>query len=81
MHIFSENMGMQLEIQKCGVLIVDRGKVIKTDDIRLPDGQDMKDIDETGYTYLAILETDKIKEKEIKRKFSKKYLQRLRLIL
>ena len=26
----------------------------------------MKDIDETGYTYLGILETDKIKEKEIK---------------
>ena len=54
MHIFRENIGMQLEIKKCGVLIVDRGKVIKTDDIRLPDGQDMKDIDETGYTYLAI---------------------------
>ena len=81
MHIFSENIGMQLEIQKCGVLLMDRGKVIKTDDIRLPDGQDMKDIDETGYTYLAILETDKIKEKEMKRRFSKKYLQRLRLIL
>ena len=41
----------------------------------------MKDIDETGYTYLGILETDKIKEKEIKEKFSKEYLQRLRLIL
>ena len=80
-HIFSENIGGQLEIKKCGVLLMDRGKVIKTDDIRLPDGQDMKDIDETGYTYLVILETDKIKEKEIKRKFSKKYLQRLRLIL
>ena len=80
-HIFSENIGMQLEIKTCGVLIMDRGKDIKTDDIRLPDGQDMKDIDETGNTYLGILETDKIKEKEMKRKFSKEYLQRLRLIL
>ena len=53
-HIFSENIGMQLEIKTCGVLIMDRGKDIKTDDIRLPDGQDMKDIDETGYTYFAI---------------------------
>ena len=29
------------------------------DGIRLPDGQDMKDIEETGYTYLGILKTDK----------------------
>ena len=38
----------------------------------------MKDIDETGYTYLGILETDKIKEKEMKEKFSKEYLRQLR---
>ena len=56
-------------------------KLLKTNGIRLPDGQDMEDIDETGYTYLRILETDKIKEKEIKEKFIKEYLQRLRLIL
>ena len=60
---------------------MERGKVIRTDGIRLSDGQDMKDIDETGYTYLGIWETDKIKEKEIKEKFSKEYLRRLRLIL
>ena len=60
---------------------MERGKIIRKDDIRLPDVQHMKDIDETGYTYLGILETDKIKEKEIKEKFSKEYLQRLRLIL
>ena len=41
----------------------------------------MKDIDETGYTYLGILETDKIKKKEVKEKFSKEYLRRLKLIL
>ena len=41
----------------------------------------MKDIDETGYTYLGILETDKIKDKEMKEKFSREYLRRLRLIL
>ena len=56
-------------------------KLLKTNGIRLPDGQHMEDIDETGYTYLRILETDKIKEKEIKEKFIKEYLQRLRLIL
>ena len=41
----------------------------------------MKDIDETDYTYLGVLETDKINEKEMKEKFSKECLQWLRLIL
>ena len=80
-HIFSENTGMQFGIKKCGVLIMERGKVIRTDGIRLPDGQHMKDIDETCYTYLGIFETDKIQEKEMKEKFSREYLRRLRRIL
>ena len=42
-------------------------KLLKTNGIRLPDGQHMEDIDETGYTYLGILETDKVKKKEIKK--------------
>ena len=29
---------------------MERGKVIRTDSIGLPDGQHMKDIDETDYT-------------------------------
>ena len=37
-HIFSEDIGMQFGIKKCGVLIMERGKVIRTDGIRLPDG-------------------------------------------
>ena len=57
---------MQFGIKKCGVLIIERGKVIKADGIRLPDEQHMKDINENGFTYLGILETDKIKEKEMK---------------
>ena len=37
-HIFSENTGMQFGIKKCGVLIIERGKVIRTHGIRLSDG-------------------------------------------
>ena len=59
----------------------ERGKVISTDGIRLSDAQNMEDIDEAGYTYLGTLETDKIKEKEMKQKFSKEYLRGLRLML
>ena len=60
---------------------MERGKIIRTDGIRLLDGQHMKDIDETGQTYLGILKTDKIKEKEMKEKFNREYLRQLRLIL
>ena len=80
-HIFGEDIVMQFRIKKCRVLIMKRGKVIRTDGIRLPAGQDMKDINETGYTYLEILKTDKIKKKEMTEKFSKEYLRRLRLTL
>ena len=41
----------------------------------------MEDIDEIGYTYLDILETDNIKEEGMSDKFSKEYLRQLRLIL
>ena len=74
MHIFSEDIGIKFRIKKCGVLIMQREKFTRTDGIRLPDGQHMKDIGETGYTYLGILEIDKIKEKEMKGKFSKERL-------
>ena len=65
---------MQFGIKKGGVLTTKRGKVIRTDGIRVPDGQHMKDIDETGYTYLEILEADNIKEKVMNEKFRKEYL-------
>ena len=81
-YIFSENSGKQFEIKKYRVLIMERRKVIRPNGgIRLPDGQDMKEIDEAGCTHLGILKIVKIKEKEIKETFSKEYLQRLRLTL
>ena len=64
-HIFSQDIGMQFGIKNGGVVIMKRGKVIIIDGIRLPDGQHRKDIDENGYVSFGILETDKIKEKEM----------------
>ena len=60
---------------------METGKVIWTDGIKIPDGQHMKDIDETGYTYIGLLGTDKIKEREMKETFSIEYLRLLRMIL
>ena len=41
----------------------------------------MKDIDEASYTYLRILKTGNVKQNEMKEKFCKDCLPRLRLIL
>ena len=36
--------------------------------IQLPDGNNIKDIDETGYKYLGIIEGEEIKHQEMKGK-------------
>ena len=41
-HKFSEHIGMQFGIKKWGVLKMERGKMIREDAIRLPDGQHVK---------------------------------------
>ena len=38
-YVFSEDIGMQFGIKKCEVFIMERGKVIRADGIRLPDGR------------------------------------------
>ena len=80
-HLFSEDIGMQFGLNKCGVLVLKRGKVVKQNGIVLPNGQVMKEIDESGYEYLGIVEIDKIKETEMKDKFAGEYKRRLKLVL
>ena len=66
-HTFSCDIGMQFGIEKCGVIIMKRGKMVTYDGINLPDGEKMKSVNEEGYKYLGIVELDGIKEKEMKR--------------
>ena len=41
----------------------------------------MKGVNEEGYKYLGIIEPDRIKEKEMKERFTKEYKRRIKLIL
>ena len=70
-HTFSEDIGMESAIKKCGVLVLERGKVyqINSSGLNLPHGKLMKAINDEGYKYLGILEYDKVKEKERKMEF------------
>ena len=53
---FSEDIGMEFGLKKCGVVILKKGKLVKFDEIHLPNQEIMKAVDENGYTYLGILD-------------------------
>ena len=67
--VFNQDIGMEFGIKKCGVIIMDRGKVNSTDGIELPSGEKIREIEEDRYKYLGILEYDRVKEQEMKDKF------------
>ena len=46
--IFSEDIKMEFGLPKCGVLIMKRGKVVKSEGISMPDRKMMKNIEEGG---------------------------------
>ena len=68
-------------IEKCALVNIQRGNVTRTEEIQLPDGNNIKDIDETGYKYLGIIEDEEIKLQEMKEKINKEYIKRLKAIL
>ena len=80
-HVFSTDIGMEFGMKKCGILTMKRGKVVRCEGIMLPNNEVMKEVEKEGYTYLGIVELDKIKENEMKKKTIKEYKRRLRLIL
>ena len=80
-HVFSTDIGMEFGIKKCGILTMKRGKIVKSEGIKLPDGEVMKQVGQEGFIYLSIIELDKVKETEMKEKITNEYKRRLRLIL
>ena len=77
---FSEDIGMEFRLKKCGMATLKKGKLVKCDGIYLPNHEIMKEVYEKGYTYLGILELDQIKEHKMKNKVTADYKRRLRLI-
>ena len=47
----------------------------------MPGGNNIKDIEETGYKYLGIKEGEDMKHQEMKEKVKKEYIKRLKAIL
>ena len=68
MHTFSQDVGMKFSSGKCKILTMQRGRMKRSDGLKLPDGEMMKEIDTTGYKYLGILQDDQIRHREMKEK-------------
>ena len=38
-HVFSEDIGIEFEIEKCAMFVIEKGKIVKSVGIELPDGR------------------------------------------
>ena len=78
----SEDIGMEFGIEKCAMLVMEKGKILKSVGIELPDGKFNKSLQEgESYKYLGILEADKFLEEKMKLNVLKEYIRRLRKVL
>ena len=62
--IFSEDIGMEFGIEKCAMLVMEKGKIMQSVGIELPHGKVIKSLQEGEISrYLGILEADEFLEK------------------
>ena len=79
--VFGEDIGMEFGIEKSAMLVTEKGKIVKSVGIELPNGKIIKSLLEgESYTYLGILEADKFLEGRMKVNVSKEYIRRLRKV-
>ena len=61
---------------------MEKGKIVKSVGIELPDGKVIKSLQEgESYKYLGILEADKVLEEKMKLNVSKEYIRSIRKVL
>ena len=81
-HVFSEDIGIEFGIERCAMLVIEKGKIVKSVGIELPDGKATKSLQEgESYEHLGILEEDRFLGEEMKLKVSKEYFRRLKKVL
>ena len=80
--VFSEDIGMEFGKEKCAMLLMEKGKIVKSVGIELPDGKVIKSLQEgESYKYLGILEADKFLEEKMKLNVLNEYIRRIRKVL
>ena len=72
--IYSQDIGMEFDIDKCAMLLMKSAKRYMTDGMELPNQDKIRTLGENeSYKYLGILEADTIKQEEMKNKIQKEY--------
>ena len=57
--VFSEDIGMEFGIENCAMLVMEKGKIVKSVGTELPDDKVIKSLQEgESYKYLGISEAD-----------------------
>ena len=80
--VFSEDIGMEFGIEKCVMLVMEKGKIVKWVGIELSDGKVNKLLQEgESYKHLGILVADKFLEEKMKLNVLKEDIRRLRKVL
>ena len=79
---FSEDIEMEFGIEKYAMLLMEKGKIVKSVGIELPDGKVIRSLQEgKSYKYLEISEADKFLEERMKLNVSKEHIRRLKKVL
>ena len=79
--VFSEDIGMEFGIEECVMLVIEKGKIVDSVSMELPDDKVIKSLQEgESYKYLGILEADEFLEEKMKLKVCKDF-RRLRKVL
>ena len=78
--VYSADIGMEFGIDKCAVLVMENGVRVRSDGIVLPNGEVMREVEQSGYKYLGVLEGANIMYREMKDKVRSEYYRRVKLI-
>ena len=80
--IYSQDIGMEFDIEKCAMLVMKSGKRHITDGMEVPNRDRIRTLEENEtYKYLGILEADTIKQVQMKDMIRKRYLRTTRKLL
>ena len=70
MRIYSQDIGLEFDIEKCAMLVMKSGKRHMTEGVELPNQVVIRMLREKEtFKYLGILEADSTKQVEMKEKF------------
>ena len=73
---------MEFGIEECAMLVIEKGKIVKSAGRELPDGNVIKLLqDSESHKYVRLLEAQKCLGEDMRLKVSKEYFSRLKKVL